>query len=317
MIDSKTLLDFQAKIRQRILYSHIKPEEEGMLPPDYLALHFPRFDRAGWLQAIAAGLVRINSETALPDQPLHRHDCVAYYPQEEPEPEAELHFRCCYLDDDIAVLEKPGNLCIHPTGPFYRHTLWALAGAQLGELHFISRLDRETSGLVLAARSRKMAAQMDPRHFSIRKEYTAWVLGEFPQSLRAKGWMIPNPDKTSRKQLFVPEDDPMPEGGSWADTEFYRESLLPDGMSAVRAILHTGRKHQIRATLSSLGYPLAGDKLYGTEESLFAKIKAQSLTDADYARLRLRRQGLHAALLEFRHPRRGFLIRCESEAHFR
>ena len=287
-----------------------------MILPDYLAQKFPRFDRAGWLEAIARGEIRVNSAESSADLRLREHDCVAYYPPEEKEPEAELNFRCCYCDDDVAVLEKPGNLCIHPTGPFYRHTLWALAGAELGELHFISRLDRETSGLVLAARNRETAAMMDPRHFPIRKEYHALVSGDFPRSLRAKGWLIPSQKESSRKQHFIPESQTPPPGGVWADTEFYRLGTLQDGLSVVRAVLHTGRKHQIRATLSSLGYPLAGDKLYGPEEEIFQKIKTQTLTEEDYRKLRLRRQGLHAALLEFRHPLRGFLIRCESAADF-
>ena len=68
----------------------------------------------------------------------------------------------------------------------------------------------------------------------------------------------------------------------------------------------------MRATLHSLGFPLAGDKLYGPDERLFLKIKDQSLTVGDRALLRFRRQALHAAVLEFRHPFTGGTIRLES-----
>ena len=97
-----------------------------------------------------------------------------------------------------------------------------------------------------------------------------------------------------------------------ASTELIEESHVPPDMTLVRAVLGTGRQHQVRATLHSLGFPLAGDKLYGPDERLFLKIKSQSLTDADRALLRFKRQALHAAVLEFRHPFTGETIHCES-----
>ena len=129
------------------------------------------------------------------------------------------------------------------------------------------------------------------------------------------GFLIRDPHSEIRKKrAWVPV---LPEGekGDSAETSF--RLLKTDGkMSLVEASPVTGRLHQIRATLCSLGYPLAGDKLYGPEEEIFQKIKTRTLTEEDYRKLRLRRQGLHAALLEFRHPLRGFLIRCESAADF-
>ena len=79
------------------------------------------------------------------------------------------------------------------------------------------------------------------------------------------------------------------------------------GFSAVTALPLTGKLHQIRATLLSLGYPVVGDKLYGVDETLFLKFCEDALTGADWGRLRLRRQALHAAYLRFRHPRYGAL----------
>ena len=89
----------------------------------------------------------------------------------------------------------------------------------------------------------------------------------------------------------------------------------PD-MSLVRAVLHTGRQHQIRATLYSLGYPVVGDKLYGVDETMYGKIRSRALMEGDFVRLRMDRQALHAAKLEFRHPVTGEWVCCESPCPF-
>ena len=105
-------MDFSERLQQRILRSHVKKTEIGMLPADYLAASYRRFDKKGWLQAITAGKVLVNGTPAEPDIPLKEHDCVAFLPEETPEPEADLTFSTVYADNDIAVLEKSGNLVL-------------------------------------------------------------------------------------------------------------------------------------------------------------------------------------------------------------
>ena len=173
-------MEFAEKLKRRRLYSHVRTHEAGLTLADYLAALFSRFDRAGWVREIQSGRVTVNERAAEAVQRLREHDCVAYYPGERPEPEAELAYRTLYADDALVVLDKPGNLCVHPTGPFFKHTLWHLAGEEYGELHFVTRLDRETSGAVLAARSRKIAALLSAPEFAIAKEYLALVIGSFP-----------------------------------------------------------------------------------------------------------------------------------------
>lgn len=311
--------DFADKLAQRRLYSHVPEAEDGAALPDYLAAHFSRFDRAGWIRAIEAGLVTVNDRPAPPDMTLKRHDRVDYLPPETPEPDARLDFRVVYEDADLLVIDKPGDLCVHPTGPFFRHTLWHLVGSRYGEIRFVHRLDRETSGLVIAARTRRAAAAMDNGQTPVRKEYLALVTGEFRGNVRAEGFLVH--DKTSavrKKKRFVFADSPeaaavrLNPTAETASTELVEVSRVPPDLTLVRAILGTGRQHQVRATLHSLGFPLAGDKLYGPDERLFLKLKTRTLTDADLESLRFGRQALHAAVLEFRHPFTGETIRCES-----
>ena len=80
----------------------------------------------------------------------------------------------------------------------------------------------------------------------------------------------------------------------------------------MRALPETGRLHQIRATLFSLGFPLLGDKLYGPDDGIFLKIRSNAITVADRERLILPRQALHSAKLAFRHPDTGETVAVES-----
>ncbi|MBP5585345.1 MAG: RluA family pseudouridine synthase [Lentisphaeria bacterium] len=310
---------FADKLARRQLYSHVPEVEDGAGLPDYLAAHFSRFDRAGWIRAIETGLVTVNDRPALPGATVKRHDRVGYFPPEMPEPDAELQYRVLHEDGDLLVIDKPGNLCMHPTGPFFRHTLWHLVGSRYGEIRFVHRLDRETSGLVIAARTRRAAAAMDNGNTPVHKEYLALVTGDFRGRVHAEGILVHDRSSAVRKKKrFVFADSPDADAtrldptAETAVTDLIEESHAPSDMTLVRAVLGTGRQHQVRATLYSLGFPLAGDKLYGPDERLFLKIKSQSLTGDDLAKLRFARQALHAAVLEFRHPFTGENLRFES-----
>lgn len=310
---------FADKLARRQLYSHVPEAEDGAALPDYLAAHFSRFDRPGWIRAIEAGLVTVNDLPAQQNMNVKRHDRVGYFPPETPEPDAELHYRVVFEDTDFLVIDKPGNLCMHPTGPFFRHTLWHLVGSKYGEIRFVHRLDRETSGLVIAARTRRAAAAMDNGNTPVHKEYLALVNGEFRGRVHAEGYLIHEQGSAVRKKKrFVFADSPEAEAArldpnsETAETDLIEESHVPPDMTLVRAILGTGRQHQVRATLFSLGFPLAGDKLYGPDERLFLKIAAQNLNEDDLRNLKYSRQTLHAAVLEFRHPFTSELLRFES-----
>lgn len=312
-------MDFADKLARRRLYSHVPEAEDGVVLTDYLAAHFSRFDRAGWIRAVEAGLVTVNGRPTVPEIPLNRHDRVDFFPPDMPEPAATLTFRVVHEDADLLVIDKPGDLCVHPTGPFFRHTLWHLVGREYGEIRFVHRLDRETSGLVVAARTRRAAAAMDNGGTPVRKEYLALVNGDFRGRVHAEGYLVRDRAcAVPKKKRFVFADSPeaadvrLDPTAETAVTDLVEESHVSPDMTLVRAVLGTGRQHQVRATLHSLGFPLAGDKLYGPDERLFLKIKTQTLTDADRALLRFGRQALHAAVLEFRHPFSGESLHFES-----
>lgn len=302
----------------RQLYCFVPEKDHGITLLELLSSRYSRFDRAGWEEEIKRGKVKVEGkEIFLPLFVLKKHEKVSYFPGDLPEPEADLTFKVHYEDEYFLILEKSGSCCVHPTGPFFKHTLWYQASCLYGELKFVQRLDKETSGLLIAARSGRAAAAMDNGKTPVHKEYLALVHGDFHGRVHASGFLRKDTESSvaKKKRFFFAGNDGNTQGER-AETILIREKACPPEMTLVRALPITGRQHQIRATLYSLGFPLAGDKLYGRDETLFHKIKTNSFTEEDKKLLFLPRQALHCALLSFIHPFTGRKICCTAEKDF-
>ena len=212
--------------------------------------------------------------------------------------------------DDFLVVEKPPFLLVHPTKPSGARTLWgelkhllAFEIANGGQVSIVNRLDRETSGLVLVAKSaaaaRRFGLMMQEQR--IAKEYLAIVWG-WPEwdsttvdaPLARQG--IHAPSAIWLKQAIHP-------AGAPAQTEFTVESRFSraaagDRFSVIRALPRTGRTHQIRVHLASLGHPVVGDKIYGPDEKLYLQFIETGWTTELAQHLLLPRHALHSAALE-------------------
>ena len=290
----------------------VRKKDAGAALAAFLAGRFTYHPEAEWRRLIGEGRVTVNGARTDPDRPLAAGDTLSYDASGLPEPPVNEAFRVVSDDPLLLVVDKPGNLPCHPSGRYFNHTLWAFLKERLGMASpvFVNRLDRETSGLVLVAKTPEAAANLQKQFaaHTVAKRYTVFVEGAFPERLDATGWLAPDPRSAVRKKRrFVPADKGSPaptEDAEWAETAFERDRLC-DGFSAVTALPRTGRLHQIRATLLSLGYPVVGDKLYGVDDSMFLRFCDGALTPEDLARLRMPRQALHAGALRFRHPRFG------------
>jgi len=290
----------------------IKPEYAGCLVLDFVAARFTYRSREEWRQELDAGRFLLGGERAASHSLLAAGDRLVYLMPELQEPPVDQDFVVLYEDDDLLAVDKPARLPCHPGGIFFRHTLWTLLQERHGIVgpSLINRLDRETSGIVLVAKN-KQAARLCYQQFAgrqVHKRYLVLVEGEFPfADLQADGCLAPDPASAIRKKLrFYPQDA--------AEMTFSRAVQCSTGLrllcrrgeiSLLEAIPVTGRNHQIRATLCSLGFPVVGDKLYGVDEELFLRFRQGGLTAADHQRLRLDRQALHAATLCLRHPLSG------------
>src|SRR5262245_1573936 len=215
-----------------------------------------------------------------------------------------------YEDHRFMVVDKPANLLVHPTSNGGPNTLWdelrkflAYEIVNVSQISFVNRLDRETSGLILVAKSSESARAMSRliSQHRVRKIYLAIVFGwpepdafAVNQPLLRQGTV--RPSKIWLKQAVHPDGYP-------ALTEFHvLRRLSRDGkpFALLAAEPKTGRTHQIRVHLSHASYPIVGDKIYGPDENCYLDFIASDWSPELEAKLLLPRQALHASALSFK-----------------
>ncbi len=302
MTKAQVLIEARRALARRAVI-RTGPGDAGERLIDLLCRRFSYLGRGAWERHIAEGRLRVNGAPASGDRRLAAGDGVEFHMPPMEEPPVDRGYAVVYDDRRLIAVDKPGNLPCHPAGRYFRHTLWALLLERgVPQPIFIHRIDRETSGLVLVAKDRRTARRLGQEFAAGRvfKRYLAVVEGRFPEkALRAAGILHPDLSSTVRKKrrFSVPADPGcLPPGAESCRTDFSREAVA-GGLSLVEALPRTGRAHQIRATLCSLGFPVVGDKLYGVDDTLFLRFLEGCLTSEDRRRLRIDRQALHASEL--------------------
>ncbi len=249
----------------------------------------PLGSRAQAQSLIEAGHVKVNGRPRAKRHLVQSGDVVevdaeaapAEVPATSPAP-----FRVAYEDEHLLVVDKPAGVVVHPARGHATGTLaQALVGRAAGgddpwRAGIVHRLDRDTSGLLVVAKSvevhRALKTLLASR--ALRREYLALVEGH--PSARAGTIDAPlGRDRLDRLKVSIDTDHPRA-----ARTHFTVERLLHD-TALLRVTLETGRTHQIRAHLAAIGHPVCGDPRYGVP-----------------GRYGLERQFLHADHLSFRHP---------------
>jgi len=213
-----------------------------------------------------------------------------------------------YEDDELIVIDKPAGLVVHPAagnldGTLVNALLHHCAGNLSGiggvvRPGIVHRIDKDTSGLLVAAKTDRahegLAVQF--RDHSIERRYKAIVTGHPMPMSGSVDAPLSRSSSNRKKMAIVP-------GGKRAITHFRTITLLRDA-ALVECRLETGRTHQVRVHMTSIGHPLLGDPVYGRTKQGQKQVLET---------LNFRRQALHAAVLGFIHPVNSLALSFESE----
>ena len=223
-----------------------------------------------------------------------------------------LFFDVVHEDDAMLALDKPSGLPVHPSATYHKNTLTFLLRERFGvdAPRIAHRLDRETSGLLLCARTREAERALKGafENRRVAKCYLAIVRGRIPEDEGC----IEFPMAPVEEGLHILMETRPAGQGSPAVTRF-RVVARNESATLVALAPQSGRQHQLRVHLSALGFPILGDKLYGPEGvQPFLDYIETGMTDALRRRLGHDRQALHAYELRFHHPRTGAPMRLHA-----
>ncbi len=272
----------------------VPPEAAGERLDRFLASHVG--SRAAAERAIEAGvlvdgLARPKSYRLEGGETLRLADSLRLPVTNAPSPRPP---RIVWQDEYLAVVDKPAGLVVHPGAGHASGTLvdalaGTVAGGEPGRAGIVHRLDRDTSGLMVVARSEEAHRRLSGlvRRRAFERTYLALVRGR-PASRSGRIDAPIGRDRDDPVRISLDTDSPRD-----AVTHFEVERLLP-GHALLRVRLETGRMHQIRVHLAAIDLPVVGDAVYGAPEAA------------------LGRQFLHAARLAFTHPFTGERLELES-----
>lgn len=272
----------------------------------FISSYNPKLSRSLIQRLINNGKITVSGKTVKSSYKLKGGDEVII---EIPEPESSvikpelIPLDIIYEDESLIVVNKPAGMVVHPAAGNYsgtlvnallyhcRNTLSGIGGIERPGI--VHRLDKDTSGLLMVAKDdfthQHLSKQLKDR--TIVRKYVALVKGNIKEN-SGRIEMPIGRHITDRKKMST-----KTKKGRLAITEFNVMERF-DGYTLIEIKLKTGRTHQIRVHLSSIGYSVAGDKLYGGVGSTFHQTHGKNTSS-------IHRQMLHAHILGFVHPKTG------------
>ncbi len=286
----------------------VDADQAGQRLDNFLLTQLKGVPRSHIYKILRSGEVRVNKGRAKPHQKLAFGDEVRIPPirtsseqvRRVPDDLAQrLREQIIFEDDALLVINKPAGLAVHGGSGVSLGLIEALRQALPGEkrLELVHRLDRDTSGCLMVARSRQalLAMQEQLRDQELGKHYLALCAGQWPRHVRVVDAPLDRSKGGAGERIVRASQD-----GKMARTEFrvkrrFAEATLLDVQ------LESGRTHQIRVHSQLAGHPLVGDDKYGKRED-----------NKQFSQLGLKRIFLHAARLEFVHPISGEPMEVEA-----
>ncbi len=275
-------------------------------------------------QALEEGNITVNGESVKANYKVRPGDDIIVFETRRPDlseiiPE-QLPLNIVFEDDSVIVVNKPAGLVVHPGCGNYSGTLvnglaWYLhqqesKGEVLPRVGLVHRIDKDTSGLLLIAKTEqammKLAAQF--KAHTVHRRYVALVWGDMEADEGRSEAHI------GRHQRFRKLFAAYPDGEHGKEAVTYYKVLERFGyVSLIELQLETGRTHQIRVHMQSIGHPLFGDSTYGGDRIVKGTIFSKYKQFVENTLALIPRQALHAKELGFRHPESGEMMCFKSE----
>ena len=300
---------------QRVEFTVLSPQTERV---DRFLADQMGISRTQAARLVADNRVTVEGKLARASRVLARGEVVrVQIPQHEPprtiQP-AAIPLTLVFEDEHLAIIDKPAGLVVHPAPGHWDDTLvnalvargTTLSGGAQGRPGIVHRLDRDTSGLMIVAKTdlahRRLGAAIAARR--VRRTYAALAWGHLDTAevVRIEAPIARHP--RDRKRMSVSAEGRSARTDASVVARFEVVDLL-------RLELHTGRTHQIRVHLEHLGHPIVGDPVYAGGGS--RRISGAARRVADLLERATPRQALHAASLAFRHPVSGAPLEFHAE----
>ena len=299
--------------------------KQGLIRIDkYLLARLPNATRTKIQDGLHAGFIKVNDTTAKPNYRVRPNDVITVsLPQPPRDTEVlpeNIPLNIVYEDDALLVVNKPAGMVVHPAFQNWSGTLVnALAyhfqnlphmPGNDGRPGLVHRIDKDTSGLLVIAKTEKVMTALAKQFFDHTIERTYWAIV----------WGIPEPEQgtinvnvgRSLKDRRVTTTFPEGDMGRHAITHY---KLLQDlrYISLVECKLETGRTHQIRAHMKHIGHPLFNDAMYGGNQVLKGTVFSKYKQFVENCFDIIPRQALHAKTLGFIHPVTREFMQFDSE----
>ena len=301
----------------RILEHVARLKLDGQRLDAYLTAFYPEMTRSIVQRVIEAGGVQVNGKTAKASYKVRHNDHIRFQSPhlERPGPAPEdIPLEVLFEDEHLAVIDKPPNMVVHPAKGNWsgtlvnalRHRFPDLSGLN-GDYRagIVHRLDRDTSGVILIAKEerthRDLAMLFETR--KIFKEYLALTNGVVDRDSDYVEGKIAHHAHDRTKMTIADEEDELAKDA----LTYYEVIERFRGFTFVRCVPKTGRTHQIRVHLASIGHPILADKLYSGRDKIRPSDFNREVSESEDEVL-LPRQALHAHRLRLTHPRTGSLL---------